>query len=93
MDCGVGFRESSIRLNSPVTRYCTHKVTQIVGSSVVAKDQTIVVCRVQVGNPPIDCFTILNGIDNLSTPLLGRFILHDSTIRTYVGALVSPGQV
>lgn len=90
MDCGAALRETSIQIKNPTTRWCTLKVRQLVEGSLVEKDQTVGVCHVKAGSPQIDCFTILNGIDSLQYPLLGRFILHDSSIRRYVGALVPP---
>jgi hypothetical protein len=93
MDCGVGFPESDISLSSPTIRYCTNKVVQHVGNERVEKDQTILVCKVKTGSPAIECYTILNGLENASAPILGRFVLHDCAVRHYTGAFAQPENV
>jgi len=89
MDCGVGFPESEIKADDTI-RKCTNRVTQFINNALVEKDQTIVVCKVKTGEPAMECYTILNGIDRLEEPLLGRFILHDSVVRSYTGACAKP---
>jgi len=90
MDCGVGFPEGAFNLDSPTVRWCSNRVAQLVGNTRVEKDQTIVVCKVKTGDPPMECYTILNGLENVSEPLLGRFILHDSVVCCYTGAFAKP---
>ena len=88
MDCGVGLDESSITLG-PLVRSATAMGKYLEGGKEMSQEITIAVCSVKTGNPPIEVYTIVNGLKK-KEPLLGRFILHDALVRTYIGTLANP---
>jgi len=85
MDCGVGMNEESIELG-PLVRSASHSSTRLEGMKEVTDETTIAVCSVRIANPPMEIYTIVNGLKK-KEPLLGRFMLHDVATRTYSGIL------
>jgi hypothetical protein len=91
MDCGVGLDENSITLG-PLVRSASAMGKYIEGGKEMTREITIAVCSVKTDTPPIEVYTIVNGL-NKKEPLLGRFILHDAVVRTYVGLLANKPMV
>jgi hypothetical protein len=83
MDCGVGMPETALELGVLV-RSASHSSKYLDNGIEKTRDATIAVCSVKIGSPPIEMFTIVNGLVK-ETPLLGRFMLHDVVTRSYCG--------
>lgn len=85
MDVGVGIPEKTLKI-SPNIRWASQKVNTLLGESVI----TIAICRLKVNDPPMDVYTVVQGLPDgvikAGNALIGRFMVQEAVARTYVGA-------
>lgn len=92
MDVGIGIPESTMTISTK-NRYAT----QLANTSQGQANSTIAVCRLQVGDPPMDVYTIVQGLPEgmiqAGNALVGRFMVQDAVVRTYVGSYADQHEV
>jgi hypothetical protein len=85
MDVGVGIPEKALKI-PPNIRWASQKVNTLLGESIT----TIAICRLKMNDPPMDVYTIVQGLpDGViqdGNALIGRFMVQEAVVRTYVGA-------
>ena len=92
MDCGFAIDERKLEV-SPCLRYASHTSTYMQGSTQVTNEATIAVCEIEIGEPSVKFYTIVNGLNGLKEPLIGRFLVQDTVQRVYSGILSTPSTV
>jgi len=85
MDVGVGIPENTLTISHKV-RWASQKVNTVQGEVAT----TIAVCKVKTIDPPMEVYTVVQGLPNgvikEGTALIGRFMVQEAVMRTYVGA-------
>lgn len=85
MDVGVGIPENTLKISHKI-RWASQKVNTLQGERVT----TIAICRLKTHNPPMDVYTVVQGLPDgvikAGNALIGRFMVQEAVARTYVGA-------
>lgn len=86
-DCGVVVPEKSLEKTLHWKDRYTLQTTAFIENGIeVKRNFHVAVCKVKIEQPPMEVFTLVQGLDR-DEPLLGRFMIHDVSTRVYVGHL------
>jgi len=86
MDAGIYVNESDVELPDIGIRSASIISSYLEGSKVIQMESTIAVCKVKILDPPLEVFTVIQGLQK-KEPLVGRFMIQDAVNRAYSGYL------